>query len=109
MKKKIIISCICILIVLILSIGIYWYFHPTHYKFNDRFIIGNTKENIIEKYGEFDYSKYDESGIYLRAEYVASDYNQPTYLYGFTRKWYVIEFENDVATNVEIREGAYMQ
>ena len=53
--------------------------------------------------------KYDESGNYLYAEYVASHYNHPQYLTGFTRKWYVIEFENDIATNVEIREGAYMQ
>lgn len=95
--------------VLVLSIGAYWYFHPTHYKFNDRFIIGNTKKNIIEKYGEFAYGEYDESGVYLHAEYLASHYNQPTYLYGLNRKWYVIEFENDVAMKVEIREGAYMQ
>ena len=107
--KKSIISCVCIFSALVLSIGIYWYFHPTHYKFNDRFIIGNTKEKIIEKYGEFDYSKYNDTGNYLYAEYVASHYDHPKYLPGFTRKWYVIEFENDVATNVEIREGVYMQ
>ena len=61
MKKKIVISCVCIFIVLVLSIGVYWCFHPTHYKFNDRFIIGNSKDNIIEKYGEFDYSKYESN------------------------------------------------
>ncbi len=109
MKKKIIISCVCIFIVLVLSICVYWYFHPTHYKFNDRFIIGNLKDNIIEKYGEFDYSKYDESGDYLYAEYVASHYSYPKYLPGLTRKWYIIEFENDVAISVEIREGSYMK
>lgn len=107
MKKKIITFCICIFIVLVLLIGVYWCFHPTHYKFNDRFIIGNTKENIIEKYGEFDYSKYNENGNCLYAEYVASNYNHPKYLTGFIRKWYVIKFENDIATNVEIREGTY--
>ena len=109
MKKKIVISCVCIFIVLVLSIGVYWCFHPTHYKFNDRFIIGNSKDNIIEKYGEFDYSKYDESGNYLYAEYVASHYNYPKYTPGLIRKRYIIEFENDIATNVEIREGEYIQ
>ena len=109
MKKEVIITCVSIFVVLVLSIGVFWYLHPTHYKFNDRFIIGNTKEKIIEKYGEFAYSKYDESGVYLYAEYVASHYNHPTYLLGFTRKWYVIEFENDVATKVGIREGVCIQ
>lgn len=109
MKRKIIISCVCVLAVFALSIGAFWYFHPTHYKFNDRFIIGNTKESILKKYGEFAYSQYDESGVYLHAEYVASHYEKPAYLDGLTRKWYVIEFENDRAVNVKIRKGTCRQ
>ena len=64
---------------------------------------------LTKKYGEFDYGKYDEDGNYLYAEYAASCSDYPKYLNGLSRKWYVIEFENGVATNVGIREGEYMQ
>ena len=109
MKKKIIVACICAVVVLVLSIGIYWHCHPTHYKFNDRFIIGNTEEKIIEKYGEFVYTKNDENGELIYGEYVASDYNVPNYILGFSRKWFVVEFENGIATETSIREGEYIQ
>lgn len=107
MKKKVLIGVICALCVLVITVGIYWYYHPTHYKFNDRFIIGNTEENIVEKYGEFAYREHGENGVTLYGEYVASHYEHPTYVHGFSRKWYVIEFENGIATKIEIREGTY--
>ena len=53
MKKKIFITSICVLVVLVVSIGMFWYYHPTHYRYNDRFILGNTEENIVERYGDF--------------------------------------------------------
>ena len=54
MKKKILITSICTIIALVLSIGIFWYYHPTYYKYNDHFIIGNTAEEIIEEYGKWE-------------------------------------------------------
>lgn len=109
MKKKIAFSAVGVFAVLVLAVGVYWYFHPTYYKFNDRFILGNSADGITEKYGEFDYGKYDEDGNYLYAEYAANRSDYPKYLNGLSRKWYVIEFENGVAANVGIREGEYMQ
>ena len=53
MKKKIIISVVCLAVLLSSLAAIFFYYHPTHYKYNDRFIIGNTADEIIERYGEF--------------------------------------------------------
>ena len=39
------------MIALFLAFQIFKYSHPTHYKFNDRFIVGNTIENIEAEYG----------------------------------------------------------
>lgn len=58
MKKKIALSAVGVFAVLVLAVGVFWYFHPTYYKFNDRFILGNSEDGITEKYGEFDYGKY---------------------------------------------------
>ena len=69
MKKKIfIILASCILIVVV-SICIFKYYHPTHFAYNDRFIIGNTQEKIIEKYINepeklFDYIKGAKTPVY---------------------------------------------
>ena len=49
MEKIFIILASWILIVVV-SICIFKYYHPTHFAYNDRFIIGNTQEKIIEKY-----------------------------------------------------------
>ena len=46
MKNKILLSVLGTMILLVLSIGIFHYYHPTHYKFNDRFIIGKTEEDM---------------------------------------------------------------
>ncbi len=101
------IAFVCTVAVLVLSIGLFWYFHPTHYKFNDRFIIGNTEEKIVEKYGEFVYTKEDENGELIYGEYVASDDNVPKYTQGFSRKWFVVEFEEGIAVDTSIRSGIY--
>jgi len=62
MKKKIIfILASCILIV-VAFICVFKYYHPTHFLYNDRFIIGNTQEKIIEKYGEFNGTRTNNNG-----------------------------------------------
>ena len=49
MKKKTIILVSVVLIV-VAFICVYKYYHPTHFAYNDRFIVGNTQEKIVEKY-----------------------------------------------------------
>ncbi len=79
------------------AIGSFWYCHPTHYRYNDRFIIGSTIEQIEEKYGAFDVADYTEKdelyyGAYLVKE--TDEYGNPPVYYGIT-------FENGVAVSVE--------
>lgn len=107
MKKKIIISSICAVVVLALSIGIYWYDHPTHYKFNDRFIVGNTEEKIIEKYGEFSKERRNDDGEIQYATYMVRD-NTPDLIMSYDNSlWYEIYFENGIAVQVRLQEGWY--
>ncbi len=65
MKKKVcffaIIICLCIIVCF--SVLLLIYDHSTYYKYNDRFILGNTAENIVARYGEFDFKvKPQENG-----------------------------------------------
>lgn len=108
MKKKIIISSICAVVVLALSIGIYGYYHPTHYKFNDRFIIGHSAEEITDKYGDFSKKWVDDkTGELTRAFYMISD-NTPEFIMGYDDSlWYEICFENGIAVKVRLQEGWY--
>lgn len=107
MKKKILISAICAVIVLALSIGIFWYYHPTHYKFNDRFILGNTEENIVEKYGAFSKMRCNEAGKMFCGVYMIRD-NTPELIMSYDNSlWYEIYFENGIAVSVRLQEGWY--
>lgn len=91
-----------------LSIGIYWYIHPTHYNFNDRFIIGNSAEKITDKYGEFSKEFLDDETEKLtRAFYLIRD-NNPELIMSYDNSlWYEIYFENGIAVKVNLREGWY--
>jgi len=106
-KKKIIIvtsSFIVIIALIVSSVFVFKHYYPTHYPYDDSFIIGSTEKEIIEKYGEFDrqiglkepdsvYSKYylihEPSGDVI----FGSDY--------YT--WYKIVFKNGIAQNVYLR------
>ena len=50
MKKKIFIILASCILMVVVSICIFKYYHPTHFAYNDRFIIGNTQEKIVEKF-----------------------------------------------------------
>ena len=92
---------------LALSIGIYWYYHPTHYKFNDRFIIGSTAGEIIEKYGEFSKEYRNDDGEIRYGTYMIRD-DTPELIMGYDNSlWYEIYFENEIATKVRLQEGRY--
>lgn len=107
MKNKIIISSICAVVILALSIGVYWYYHPTHYIFNDRFIVGNTKEQIVDKYGEFEKTFENDNGEITCGIYKIRD-NTPEWVMSHDNSlWYEIYFENETAVKVRLQEGWY--
>ena len=103
--KKILITSACSIIALAISVGVFWYCHPTHYKYNDRLIIGNTSEKITERYGEFYYVSYNEAGDIYCATYMIRD-NTPEMIMSYDDSlWYEIYFLNGIAVRVSLREG----
>ena len=104
MKKRTIIIASIILIVATF-IGVFKYYHPTHFAYNDRFIIGNTKEKIAEKYGEFNGTGTNNDGEITYGVYMIRD-NTPEWIMSYDDSlWYEIYFENGVAVDVKLREG----
>ena len=107
MKKKILLSALCVIIVLAVSIGLFWYYHPTYYRFNDRFIIGNTAEEIVEKYGAFSVVRRNEAGEMFCGVYKIRD-NTPELIMSYDNSlWYEIHFKNGVAVEVRLQRGWY--
>ena len=85
----------------------FWYYHPTHYRYNDRFIIGATEEKIAEKYGEFSRVFRNEEGAICRGIYMVRD-NTPELIMSYDNSlWYEIYFENGIAVSVRLQEGWY--
>ena len=106
-SKKIYISCTCAFLILIFSIGLFWYYHPTYYRFNDRFIIGNTADEITEKYGAFYVVRRNETGEMFCGVYQIQD-NTPDLIMSYDNSlWYEIYFKNGVAVEVRLQEGWY--
>ncbi len=101
MKKKILIS-VCAVVVLALAVGVFWYYHPTHFTFNDRFVIGSTVDEIVERYGEF-YEEFPhlEENVFTGIYRIRDD-SSPSL---DNSLWYEIRFEDGVAVSVELREG----
>ena len=105
MKQKIIAISAGVVIIIATFICVFQYYHPTHFAYNDRFIIGNTQEKIIEKYGEFNQTRTNNEGEITCGVYMIRD-NTPEWIMGFDDSlWYEIYFENGVAVEVELREG----
>jgi len=108
-KNKKSLLCISIAVLIIITfIGRYWYLHPTHYKYSDRFIIGKSVSQIVERYGEFDRVVYtDESktmiswgGYVIQPERVG--------FFGTSYpKYYSISFEDGKAVSVSIEVGGW--
>ncbi len=108
MKKKIIIVSISAVMISAIAAGIYWHYHPTYYKFNDLFIIGNSAEEITKKYGDFSKAWFDEdNGELHRAFYMIRD-NTPELIMSYDNSlWYEIYFEDGIAVKVRLQEGWY--
>ena len=105
MKKKIILTAAILILIIAAFIGVFKYYHPTHFAYNDRFIIGKTQEKIVEKYGEFYGTRTNNDGAITRGVYMIRD-NTPELIMGYDNSlWYEIYFEEGVAVKVKLREG----
>lgn len=105
MKKKIIIILSSVVLLVVAFICVFKYYHPTHFAYNDRFIIGNTQEKIEEKYGEFYNIHKNDNGEITCGTYMIRD-NTPEWIMGYDDSlWYEIYFEDGVAVKVQLREG----
>ena len=105
MKKKIIIILVSIVLIVVAFICVFKYYHPTHFAYNDRFIIGNTQEKIIEKYGEFNGTRTNNDGSISYGVYMIRD-NTPELIMSYDNSlWYEIYFEDGIAVKVKLREG----
>lgn len=107
MKKKIILAFACAVTILAISVGAYWYYHPTHFSYNDRFIIGSTSDDIIERYGEFSKEWLNDNGEINRAAYLIRDNTSDVIMNDDGSLWYEINFEGGVAVEVRLQEGWY--
>lgn len=105
MKKKIIIIAAIVIFIIVAFVGVFKYYHPTHFAYNDRFIIGNTQEKIEEKYGEFSGVRKNNDSEITCGIYMIRD-NTPELIMGYDNSlWYEIYFEEGVAVKVKLREG----
>lgn len=103
-KKKILLILISILIIVG---GSYWFEHPTHFQYSDRFVMGNTIDAITAKYGAFDKVFTSEANAITHAGYVIEE--QKVGPLGTTyEKYYWITFDlNGRAIRISIEDGGW--
>ena len=106
--KIIVFAIASALVAVAVFIAIYHHYHPTHYLYNDSFIIGNTEENITERYGEFSKKWEDEQTKETTCAFYMIRDNTPELIMSYDNSlWYIIYFEDGVATKVDLMEGWY--
>lgn len=99
MKKRILLALSGAILLVLIAGGVFWYYHPTHFTYNDRFILGSTKEQIKEKYGAF----YHE-GTQVCTYMIRDD--TPELIMGYDNSlWYEIYFKDEIAVKVKLRKG----
>ena len=104
MKKRIIILAICVFAV-VAFVCVFKYYHPTHFAYNDRFVVCNTVEKIVDKYGEF-YSTHGGADGEISCGVYKIRGNTSELMMGYDDSlWYEIYFEDGVAVQVSLREG----
>ncbi len=97
--KKTITIVFSALVLLVVTIGVFRYYHPTHYSFNDRYVIGQPIQKIIDRYGE-PYHMTENTATYMIRD------NTPELVMSYDDSlWYEIVFRDDVAVKVYMREG----
>ncbi len=93
---KILRKCILTMFIVVsLFGGIFWYYHPTHYKYNGRFIIGSSIEEITSEYGDFDKVFYtDSSNITISGAGYLVQQEKKGFLGTSPEKYYMIVFDS---------------
>ena len=103
--KKITVTVTGALLLIALCACVFRYYHPTHFLYNDRFIIGSSKAKIEAKYGAFYRTDRNVKGEISYGVYMIRD-NTPELVMGYDNSlWYEIYFEDGVAVEVRLREG----
>ena len=106
-KKSIVIaisSFIVIIALIVSSVFVFKHYYPTHYPYDDSFIIGSTEEEIIEKYGDFD----RQSGPYIPdtnyyKSYLIHEASGDIIFGSDYNTFYRIHFKNGIAQSVDLR------
>jgi len=105
-KRKTILITSAITLSIIIIVGIYWCMHPTHYLYNDSWIIGKNETQIIDRYGAFDeYIEIGFSDEFERGYLVKPVTYDPWFHDPIAPEYYMIYFdENGIAYDVGIEE-----
>ncbi len=105
MKKKIIIVTICIVLAISIFCCWFWLYRPYH-NFDENFIIGSSKNEILDRYGlPHSMSVTPEGNTTIR--YKIRE-NTPEFILSYDNSlWYMIYLENDKAVRTELIEGNF--
>lgn len=107
-KKTIVVTMITvIMMVTITLIGTYWHNHPTHYLYEDGWIIGKNADQIEQRYGSYDINWETIYGLQIKGYCVQTS---TTDRWGDATwpEYYMIYFdENGKAYKVEIVVGGW--
>lgn len=99
-------SFLCGALVLILFLGILRGIHPSD-RYDDRLVLGNTEEAIVEEFGPFSKTSHNEAGEITCGVYQIRE-NTPELIMSYDDSlWYVIWFEDGIAVDVKRQEGWY--
>ncbi|HAO61409.1 MAG TPA: hypothetical protein DCQ90_05610 [Erysipelotrichaceae bacterium] len=91
----------------LIIIGLFWYSHPTHFKYNERFIVGKSAKQIVERYGEFDKVFYRDEWTEISFAGYVTDRAKVGFLGTSWPKYYMIRFSEGKAVSVEIETGGW--
>ena len=105
MNKRWYFALLAAVVFIIVAVCVFAYTYPTHYPFNDRLIVGATRDEIVARYGEFWCEDVNIDGTLCRGRYMIRD-NTPEMIMGYDNSlWYEIYFTDEIATRVELRRG----
>ncbi len=82
MKKKMLAIAASALLLIGVCVCVFQYYHPTHFAYNDRWIIGSSKAEIEAKYGEFYHTGKNTSGEISYGVYMIRD-DTPELIMGY--------------------------
>ena len=107
MKRKLLITIVGILLLIVVAVCVFHYCSSASYAYpyNDQFVIGNSRDKIIERYGKFDDIHYNAEGDMVCGIYMVQE-DTPELIMSYDDSlWYEIYFEGETAVRVNLREG----